>query len=194
MLEFCGYQLTQLSMTDTDRLDNIIKELQEARALMKNKKYKFMDNENIYFKKLSGHITREGHVGDTSFRYNYTYKFSTNQFLEQIDDLSGMSSYSYNEIKQIVIDQLTHEFRISLNSVVFGDAAGKDYVESIKNNQQSKEDIQNHRERKKSEEIFILMKLGNMTIAEINTLTEKERFFLSDAFLKHAKKDEESLK
>lgn len=38
ILEFCGYQLTQLSMTDTDRLDNIIKELQEARALMKNKK------------------------------------------------------------------------------------------------------------------------------------------------------------
>lgn len=153
-----------------------------------------MNNENIYFKKLSRYITREGHVGGTSFGYNYTYKFSTTQFLEQIDDLSHMSSYSYNEIKQIVIDQLTHEFSIALNSVVFGDAAGKDYVESIKNNQQSEEDIQDHREHKKSEEIFILMKLGNMTITEINTLTEKERFLLSDAFLKHAKKDEESLK
>ena len=88
-----------------------------------------MNNENIYFKKLSRCITREGHVGDTSFRYNYTYKFSTTQFLEQIDDLSSMSSYTYNEIKQIVIDQLTNEFRIALNSVVFGDPAGKDYIE-----------------------------------------------------------------
>lgn len=98
-----------------------------------------MNNENIYFKKLSRHITREGHVGGTSFSYNYNYKFSTTQFLEQIDDLSRMSSYSYNEIKQIVIDQLTHEFSIALNSVVFGYTAGKDYVESIKNNQQSEE-------------------------------------------------------
>ena len=128
-----------------------------------------MNDENLYFKKLSWCITREGHVGDTSFSYNYTYKFSTTQFLEQIDDLSDMSSYSYNEIKQICIDQLTHEFKIALNSVVFGDAAGKDYVESL--------------EHKKSEEIFILMKLGNMTITEINTLTAKERFLLSKQFM-----------
>ena len=128
-----------------------------------------MNDENLYFKKLSWCITREGHVGDTPFRYNYTYKFSAPQFLEQIDDLSSMSSYSYNEIKQIHIDQLTHEFKSALNSVVFGDAAGKDYVESL--------------EHKKSEEIFILMKLGNMTITEINTLTSKERFLLSKEFM-----------
>lgn len=53
------------------------------------------------------------------------------QFLEQIDDLSSMSSYTYNEIKQIAIDQLTNEFRIALNSVVFGDPAGKNYIEEL---------------------------------------------------------------
>ena len=34
-------------------------------------------------------------------------------------------------------------------------------------------------ELKKSEEIFILMKIGKMTLSEINTLTDKERFYLS---------------
>jgi hypothetical protein len=37
-------------------------------------------------------------------------------------------------------------------------------------------------EQKKSEEMFILMKIGKMTITEINTLTDKERFFLSKWF------------
>ena len=136
-----------------------------------------MNDENLYFKKLSWCTTREGQVEDTPFRYNYTYKFSAPQFLEQIDDLSSMSS---NEIKQIYIDQLTHEFKSALNSFVFGDAAGKDYVESL--------------EHKKSEEIFILMKLGNMTITEINTLTSKERFLLADAFQRHAKEEWEAQK
>ena len=88
-----------------------------------------MNNENLNYKKLSWCITREGSSPYSSFKNNYTYKFSTPQFLEQIDDLSSMSSYTYNEIKQIVIDQLTNEFRIALNSVVFGDPAGKDYIE-----------------------------------------------------------------
>lgn len=88
-----------------------------------------MNNENLNYKKLSWCITREGSSPYSSFKNNYIYKFSTPQFLEQIDDLSSMSSYTYNEIKQIVIDQLTNEFRIALNSVVFGDPAGKDYIE-----------------------------------------------------------------
>lgn len=37
-------------------------------------------------------------------------------------------------------------------------------------------------EQKKSEEIFILMNIGKMTVTEINTLTDKERFFLSKWF------------
>ena len=91
-----------------------------------------MNNENLNYKKLSFCITREGSL-PSLFRNDYTYKFSTPQFLEQIDDLSSMSSYTYNEIKQIVIDQLTNEFRIALNLVVFGDPAGKDYIEQLEN-------------------------------------------------------------
>ena len=91
-----------------------------------------MNEINPYYKKLSWRITREG--SKYPFRNDYTYKFSTHQFLEQIDDLSSMSSYTYDEIKQITIDQLTNEFRIALNSVVFGDPAGKDYIEELENN------------------------------------------------------------
>lgn len=91
-----------------------------------------MNNENLNYKKLSFCITREG-SSRSLFRNDYTYKFSTPQFLEQIDDLSSMSSYTHNEIKQIVIDQLTNEFRIALNQVVFGDPAGKDYIEQLEN-------------------------------------------------------------
>lgn len=91
-----------------------------------------MNKENPFYKKLSWCITREG--SKYPFRNDYTYKFSTNQFLEQIDDLSSMSSYTYNDIKQIAIDQLTNEFRIALNSVIFGDPAGKNYIEDLQNN------------------------------------------------------------
>lgn len=51
----------------------------------------------------------------------YNYEFRTTQWLEKIDDLSDMSSYSYDEIKQIAVDNLVDEFRLSLNNVVFGD-------------------------------------------------------------------------
>ncbi len=49
-------------------------------------------------------------------------------------------------------------------------------------------------EQKKSEEMFILMKIGKMTITEINTLTDKERFFLSKWFMEAAKKEEQMYK
>ena len=88
------------------------------------------------YKKLSYNITREG--AKYPFRNDYSYKFSTGQFLEQIDDLSDMSSYTYNEIKQIAIDSLVEEFRISLNNVVFGDPAGKEYVEYLKTKNNNK--------------------------------------------------------
>lgn len=90
-----------------------------------------MSNENNpFYKKLSWCITREG--SDQPFRNKYTYKFTTRQFLEEIDDLSGMSSsYSYNDIKQMCVDALVEEFRMALNSVVFGDPAGREYVESL---------------------------------------------------------------
>ena len=70
--------------------------------------------------KLSYNIKR---VELDGFTCVYEYKFRTNQWIEKIDDLSDMSSYTYDEIKQMVVDQLVDEFRLSLNSVVFGDPA-----------------------------------------------------------------------
>ena len=45
-----------------------------------------------------------------------------------------MSSYTYNEIKQITVDSLVEEFRMALNHVVFGDPAGEEYVEHLNQN------------------------------------------------------------
>jgi hypothetical protein len=49
-------------------------------------------------------------------------------------------------------------------------------------------------EQKKSEEIFILMKIGKMTLTEINTLTDNERFSLSKWFMESAKNEEQVYK
>lgn len=48
--------------------------------------------------------------------------------------------------------------------------------------------------QKKSEEIFTLMNVGNMSLTEINTLTDKERYFLSKWFLEKAKNEMEIYK
>ena len=91
-----------------------------------------MSKEDPLYKKLSWSITREG--SKYPFKNDYVYKFSTPQFLEQIDDLSDMSSYTHNEIKQIAVDSLVEEFRMALNHVVFGDPAGREYVEQLNQN------------------------------------------------------------
>ena len=97
-----------------------------------------MSNEDPFYKKLSLCITREG--SKYPFRNDYIYKFSTRQFIEEIDDLSVISpTYSYNDIKEMVIDQLVGEFRIALNSVVFGDPAGREYVEHLNQNKDKDE-------------------------------------------------------
>lgn len=89
--------------------------------------------DNPFYKKLSYCITREGQK--YPFQNDYVYRFKTHQFLEEIDDLSAMTSkYSYNDIKEMVIDSLVEEFRISLNTVVFGDPAGRVYVEHLNQN------------------------------------------------------------
>jgi len=49
-------------------------------------------------------------------------------------------------------------------------------------------------EQKKSEEIFILINIGKMTVTEINTLSNKERFFLSNWFMEKAKNEEQIYK
>jgi hypothetical protein len=49
-------------------------------------------------------------------------------------------------------------------------------------------------EQKKLEEIFILMKIGKMTVTEINTLTDKERFFLSKWFKESLEEEQRVMK
>lgn len=49
-------------------------------------------------------------------------------------------------------------------------------------------------EEKKSEQIFILMNIGKMTLTEINTLTDNERFFLSNLFIEKIKNEEKIYK
>jgi len=94
-----------------------------------------MDN-LIEKRKLSHCIER---VKVDGFRCIYTYKFSTNQWLEDIDNMEGLSSYTQNEFKQIIIDLLVHEFEIALNSVIFGDPAGKEYIEFLQRTENEKE-------------------------------------------------------
>ena len=79
------------------------------------------------YKKLSWCIRREG--SSFPFRNDYVYEFTSHQFLEEMDDLSHMSSYTYNEIKEIAINNLVEGFRISLNQVVFKDPAGRASLE-----------------------------------------------------------------
>jgi hypothetical protein len=84
-------------------------------------------------KKLSYNIERTSVDMEVPTRCHYVYKFVNNQWLESIDNFEYFG-IDHNSVKQILIDNLVNEFRISLNNVVFGDPAGKDYVESIKNN------------------------------------------------------------
>lgn len=63
--------------------------------------------------------------GDIFPTRQYKYIFSIKQDLDNIDDPSfGLSSYNYDEIKQMLVDQLVDEFKFALNNVVFGDPAG----------------------------------------------------------------------
>ena len=66
------------------------------------------------------------------FNCYYQYKFTTPQWLESIDNYESAFGIDYNHTKEMVIEQLVNEFKISLNKVVFGDAAGRQYVESLK--------------------------------------------------------------
>jgi hypothetical protein len=89
-------------------------------------------------KKLSHCIER---VKVDGFRCVYTYKFSTNQWLENVDNMEGLCCFTHNEFKQILIDALVSEFKIALNSVIFGDPAGKEYIEYLQRIENEKNKI-----------------------------------------------------
>lgn len=75
------------------------------------------NNEIVANKKLSWNIERTEVQG---FNCKYSYNFSTNQWLERIDNLEYFD-ISHNDIKEKVIENLVDEFRISLNNVIFGE-------------------------------------------------------------------------
>lgn len=78
-------------------------------------------------KELNYNIIRtdwEPYPGNIVSNCRYVYKFQTSQFLEAIDDYSFFG-IGHDSMKQHVIDTLVFEFRISLNTIVFGDPAGK---------------------------------------------------------------------
>jgi hypothetical protein len=74
----------------------------------------------------------------------------------------------YKNLKELILDSFKEQKEIIEDE-------NKEIIED-----ENKEIIED--ENKKIEEIFILMKLGNMTLTEINTLSDKERFFLSRWF------------
>ena len=77
-------------------------------------------------KKLSYNIERTDLRG---FNCHYIYKFNTPQWLESVDNPEYFG-IDHNDMKQCVIDALVSGFRTALNNVVFGDPAGREYVES----------------------------------------------------------------
>lgn len=82
-------------------------------------------------KKLSHNIERIGVDMMWPPKCKYIYKFDSHQWLESIDNYSSLG-IDQDSIKQIFIDNLVMEFRHSLNSIVFGDPAGKEFVHSIR--------------------------------------------------------------
>lgn len=86
-------------------------------------------------KKLSYNIVRTKVDVQMPIVCHYTYKFTSNQWLENIDSHEYLG-IDHDSIKQMFVDSLIMEFKHALNNVVFGDPAGKEYVNSIKNKEE----------------------------------------------------------
>jgi hypothetical protein len=55
--------------------------------------------------------------------------------LESVDNPEYFG-ISHNDMKEKVIENLVSEFKIALNNVIFGDPAGREYVENLENSKQ----------------------------------------------------------
>jgi len=88
-------------------------------------------NTNI-MEKLSYNIERVKSSYNTIGKFDYLYKFSCSQLLENIDDVSSFSNYTHDEYKEFVIEQLTSEFKIALNNIIHGDPAGIEFIKEFK--------------------------------------------------------------
>ena len=84
--------------------------------------------DKTYQKKLSHNIKR---ISGKNFINHYTYEFTTNQFLEEVDNFEDFG-IAHSTIKDNVIEGLVNEFRLSLTNVVYGDLSGKMYLETFK--------------------------------------------------------------
>lgn len=81
-----------------------------------------MENEE----KLSYNITRTKVDMEIPLRCHYVYKFSSRQYLENIDSYEFLG-IDHDSFKEGVIDYLTMEFKHALNNAVFGDPAGREF-------------------------------------------------------------------
>jgi len=124
-IEDVNQKSKELTERVSGKLDKIKEKYKELDNIIDRISY-FTDKKPGY-KKLS-HCIERTKIEDFG-RCFYSYNFLTNQWLEDIDDFSGLSSYTHNEFKEIVIEQLAEEFKIALNSIIFGDPAGRPYVE-----------------------------------------------------------------
>lgn len=90
-------------------------------------------------KKLSHNID---HIPNYDLeRQNYLYKFKCLHFLDNVDDISSMSSMSYNDFKELIIEQLATEFKHELNDIMFGHPTGRLYMEDIEYDKYDKETV-----------------------------------------------------
>jgi len=80
--------------------------------------------------KLSRDIERQGFSYASTNSFDYVYKFRCSQLLEAIGNFEYFN-IDYNDTKETVINSLVDEFRWSLNTVIFGDPAGRGYIEML---------------------------------------------------------------
>lgn len=95
-----------------------------------------MDNEN---KKLSYNLERVCYVPEPYHfpKFKYKYEFHSQYFLEDIP-IKEFFGKNQNDIKDLIIENLITEFRCSLNNVMYGDPAGRVYIEAIEEENKNK--------------------------------------------------------
>lgn len=129
-----------------------------------------MEEIRIINDKLLDELAADGYV--------ISYKKVLSNFVGNIviTNKDGLTSIFDEDVFQNHLNFNVEDYYKNLKELILD--SFKEQKEIIEDKQ--KEIIED--ENKKINEIFILMKLGNMTLTEINTLTDKERFFLSRWF------------
>lgn len=129
-----------------------------------------MEEIRIINDKLMNELAADGYV--------ISYKKVLSNFVGNIviTNKDGLTSIFDEDVFQNHLNFNVEDYYKNLKQIILD--SFKEQKEIIEDKQ--KEIIED--ENKRINEIFILMKLGNMTLTEINTLTDKDRFFLSRWF------------